>query len=233
MLRKACRHHDRIFFQNPDDRDDLVNGGVVEDRSKALLTAGSGVDLESFKVQPLPERPVFLMLSRLLAAKGVRQYLQAAVQVKAACPDAIIRLGGMEDPGSGGVPLSEIRAAEASGAIEYLGYVEDVHQALSDCSVGVLPSWYGEGVPHSLLEAMATGRAIITTNSRGCRETVNDSRNGVLIAPRDEAALAQAMIGLARDPDRLANMGQSSRQFAEERFDARVVARKIMDALSL
>ena len=233
MLRRACRHHDRVFVQNPDDRDDLVNAGVVEDSSKIVMTAGSGVDLESFQVQSLPERPVFLMLARLLAAKGVREYLAAAAQVKARYPDAVIRLGGMEDPGSGGVPLSEIRAAESSGAIEYLGYVEDVHQALADCSVGVLPSWYGEGVPHSNLEAMATGRAIITTDFRGCRETVVDGTNGLLVAPRDAKALADAMVALAEDPKRRSAMGAASRQLAEERFDARVVARQIVDALSL
>jgi len=139
----------------------------------------------------------------------------------------------MEDPGSGGVPMNEIQRAHEMGIIEYLGYVDDVKQALADCSVYVLPSWYGEGVPHSLLEAMATGRPIITTDSRGCRETVTPSSNGTLVPPGNAEALADAMIDLASDPSRRAAMGIESRQLAEERFDARVVARQIMDALSL
>lgn len=233
MLRRACRHHDRIFFQNHDDREDLIKTGVVEDPDKAIVTAGSGIDLDDFTVKPLPDRPIFLMLSRLLAAKGVREYLRAAAIVKSACPDAVMRLGGMEDPGSGGVPMHEIQDAVDSGSVDYLGHIEDVHAAFAACSVGVLPSWYGEGVPHSLLEAMATGRPIITTDSRGCRETVTPSSNGTLVPPGNAEALADAMIDLARDPSRRAAMGIESRQLAEDRFDARVVARQIMDALSL
>ena len=108
MLRKSCRHHDRIFFQNVEDRDDLLRAGVVEDRSKVVMTAGSGVDLDLFPVRPLPDRPVFLMLARLLVAKGVREYLEAARLLRKSCPDAVVRLAGMEDPGSGGVPMGEV-----------------------------------------------------------------------------------------------------------------------------
>lgn len=232
MLRRACRHHDHVFFQNPDDRDDLVKAGVVEDPSKIVMTAGSGVDLEAFPVQPLPDRPVFLMLARLLESKGVREYLAAASLLKRRCPDVVIRLGGMEDPGSGGIPMQEIHAAVTTGDIEYLGHVQDVPAALADCSVYVLPSWH-EGTPRSVLEAMSTGRAIITTDARGCRETVEDGVNGLLVPLRDPATLAEAMEYMANDSTRRTTMGQAGRQLAESRFDAREVARVIMEALSL
>ncbi|MCH2132764.1 MAG: glycosyltransferase family 4 protein [Phycisphaerales bacterium] len=232
MFRRACRHHDHVFFQNTDDRDDMINAGVVEDSSRIVMTAGSGVDLDLFPMRPLPDKPSFLMLARLLQAKGVREFLEAAAMVKAECPDAEIRLGGMEDPGSGGVPMTEITAAERAGAIEYIGHLDDVHQALDACSVYVLPSWH-EGTPRSVLEAMATGRAIITTDARGCRETVEDGVNGLLVPLRSPADLGQAMISLAADSNRRAAMAQASRRRAEEVFDAREVARVMMKALSL
>ena len=86
MLRRACLHHGRVFLQNPDDRDDLLHAGVLADDSKVVMTAGSGVDLDAFPHRPVPDHPVFLMLARLLEAKGVREYLHAAKIVHAACP---------------------------------------------------------------------------------------------------------------------------------------------------
>ena len=232
MLRRACRHHDHVFFQNPDDRDDLVKAGVVGDPSKIVMTAGSGVDLDAFPLQPLPDQPVFLMLARLLESKGVREYLSAASLLKRRFPNAVVRLGGMEDPGSGGVPMAEIQTAQQSGSIEYIGHVEDVQQALAHCSVYVLPSWH-EGTPRSVLEAMSTGRPVITTNVRGCRETVDDGINGLLVPVRDPASLADAMCVLADNPPLRTKMGQAGRDMAIERFDARRVASTIMQALDL
>ncbi|MDG2095586.1 MAG: glycosyltransferase, partial [Phycisphaerales bacterium] len=154
-------------------------------------------------------------------------------RLKDHCPEASIRIGGMEDPGSGGIPMDEIHRAHDKGIIEYLGYVADVKQALADCSVYVLPSWYGEGVPHSILEAMATGRPIITTDHRGCRETVAQGRNGLLVPVRDSQALSQAMSAMAEDSGKRADMGKASRALAESRFDAREVATCMLDSLSL
>ena len=173
------------------------------------------------------------MLARLLTSKGVREYLEAAAIVKSRHPEVTIKLGGMEDPGSGGVPMDEIQRAHEMGIIEYLGYVDDVKQALADCSVYVLPSWYGEGVPHSILEAMATGRPIITTDHRGCRETVEAGRNGTLVPVRDAESLFQAMMTMAEDRNARHEMGIASRALAESRFDAREVASCMLNSLSL
>ena len=219
-------------MQNTADRDDLISTGVLEDDDRVVMTAGSGVDLEVFPQRPVPEAPVFLMLARLLEAKGVREYLHAAKLVRKACPEVKIRLAGMEDPGSGGVPLAEVRSAVEAGDLEYLGNLPDVRDALAACSVFVLPSWY-EGTPHSSLEALATGRAIITTDTRGCRETVVPEKTGLIVPLRDPEALAAAMIRLARDPASRTSMGRAGRNLAEERFDGDRVARTIIDALSL
>ena len=232
MFKKACRWHDRVFFQNPDDCQDLLEAGVIDEPEKVVMTAGSGVDLDQFPVKPLPSEASFLMLARLLTSKGVREFLEAAAMVKSRHPEAVIRLGGMEDPGSGGVPMAEIRSAEQAGAIEYLGHLEDVHDAMAASSVYVLPSWH-EGTPRSVLEAMASGRAIITTDVRGCRETVEEGVNGLLVPWKNPEQLAEAMCKLAEDEDLRASMGAASRQQAETRFDAREVARVMMNALSL
>ncbi len=232
MLRRACRHHDIVFVQNPEDRRDLLDGRVVEDASKIVQTAGEGIDLNAFPLAPLPDRPVFLMLSRLLEAKGVREYLAAAAKLRQSCPDATVQLAGIEDPASGGVPVAEVRAAEARGEVEYLGFVEDVQAAIAACSVCVLPSWY-EGTPHSLLEGMAMGRPIIATDVRGCRETVVDQETGLLVPVRDPDALAGAMERLALDAELRASMGSAGRRLAEGRFSAEVVVREMLSALQL
>ena len=232
MMTRACRWHDRVFFQNPDDRDDLVAAGVVPEGEKIVMTAGSGVDLRQFPVQPLPDRPIFLMLARLLRAKGVREYLAAARIVRSRHPEARIQLAGMEDPGSGGVPMAEVQAAVAAGDVEFLDYVHDVPAALGRCSVYVLPSWH-EGTPRSVLEAMSTGRAVITTDARGCRETVEDGRNGMLVPVRDAPALAEAMSRLAGDPALRTAMGAQGRRLAEDRFDADQVAAVMLRSLDL
>ena len=230
MLRRACRHHSVVFVQNPEDRDDLLQAGIVEDESKLIMTAGEGIDLQLWTQRPLPCEPVFLMLARLLVAKGIREYIEAAQLVRAKFPNARIQLAGIEDAGSGGVPLAEVRQAERAGLIEYLGYVSDVPAAILASSVCVLPSWH-EGTPHGVLESMAMGRAVVTTDVRGCNQTVIEGQTGLLVPVRDAPALGAAMCQLAGDADLRISMGFASRRLAEERFDADVVASSMMDAM--
>ena len=230
MLRRACRHHDVVFVQNEPDRDDLLRWGVVKDASKVAMTAGSGIDLAAFPELPLPDAPVFLMLSRLLAAKGVREYIAAGAIVRAACPQARVLLAGAADGGPGSVPLTEVQAAHDRGSITYLGHVEDVRELLGEASVCVLPS-YHEGTPHSLLEGMASGRATITTDVRGCREVAIPGDTGLIVPVKDAATLANAMLTLAEDGPRRAAMGRAGRALAESRFDAEAVARDMIDTL--
>lgn len=111
--------------------------------------------------------------------------------------------------------------------------LEDVKPALAECSVYVLPSYYGEGVPRSVLEAMACGRAIITTDAAGCRETVADQKSGFLVPVRDVMTLAAAMEKFIQDPDLIVRMGAQSRQLAEAKFDVRLVNRLIFKGLGL
>lgn len=205
-----------VIFQNDDDVADFVRAGIV-DPAKVRTVRGSGVNLAHFDPRPLPPEPVFLMIARLLKTKGVREYAAAASAVKRLHPRARFLLVGMSDAGPDGIPESETGDWRDAG-IEYLGPQSDVRPAIAGASIYVLPS-YREGTPRSVLEAMAMGRPIITTDVPGCRETVRAGENGLLVSARNSAALADAMIRLIEKPDERATMGRASLAMARELFD--------------
>ena len=158
------------------------------------------------------------MTARLLWSKGIREYLSAIPIVKAAYPQARFMLVGGLDHNDESLSQAELDSAITDGFIEYLGFADDVRPYLERCSVYVLPS-YHEGVPRSVLEAMAVGRAIITTNAPGCRDTVADGQNGYLVPIGDAKTLAAHMITLARNPALRRSMGQSSRNRCAQIFE--------------
>ena len=211
-----------VIFQNTDDRDELVSSGICP-ATKAHVVSGSGVDVEQFVpaiIQPV--HPVFVMVGRLVADKGVREYLHAARIVKQQHPEARFLLVGQIDQNPTSLRTDELAAYVDEGVVEWPGAVRDVRPWLGQANVFVLPS-YREGVPRSTLEAMACGLAVITTDAPGCRETVENGRNGILVPVRDVDRLADAMLRLVRDPEQRGTMGRNSREYAERRFDARIV----------
>jgi glycosyltransferase involved in cell wall biosynthesis len=171
------------------------------------------------------------MISRLLGDKGLREYGEAARRLKARHPEARFALVGYFDNSPDAISREELAAIEAGG-VEYLGRMEDVRGAIAECNVYVLPS-YREGTPRSVLEAMAMGRAIVTTDAPGCRQTVDEGRNGFLAAPRDPDSLEAAMGRFIADPGLIAPMGGESRRIAEARFDVDRVNAQILDAAGL
>lgn len=211
-----------IIFQNPDDVALFREQGLLSAASPVHLVNGSGVDCSQYAVSALPERPHFLMIARLLKDKGVREYAEAAARLRAQVPGATTSLVGWIDESPNSITRNELDGWCAAG-LNFLGRLSDVRPAIAQASVVVLPS-YREGTPRSVLEGMAMGRAIITTDAPGCRETVEPGVNGLLVTPRDAAALAQAMIALARDPARVVAMGTQSRRIAKEKYDADAVA---------
>lgn len=236
LYRRSLRVADVVFFQNPDDEEEfrrsklLPRGGPPP---RIVRLAGSGVDTRRFARVAVPTgAPVFLMVARLLKDKGVREYAEAARRVRALIPEARFRLVGWIDSNPAAIDRAELDAWIAEGSIEFVGRLPDVREELARASVFVLPS-YREGTPKSVLEAMATGRAIVTTDAPGCRETVRRGENGFLVPPRDAAALADACLALARDPARVADFGRRSRELAESVFDSRLVNRAVMEALRL
>ena len=212
----ATRANDRVVFQNPDDRDDFIATGCLTDPAKAVLVNGSGIDTEHFAAAPLPEAPVFLMVARLLVAKGTREYIAAAAVIAAERPDCRFLLAGFLDEGHDGIGAEELERAQDAGIV-YLGKLDDVRPAIAGASVYVLPS-YREGTPRTVLEAMAMGRAVITTDVPGCRETVQPGVNGLLVPARQVEPLADAIRLLADQPALRRSLGKEGRRIAEEKY---------------
>lgn len=231
LYRVALGANARVVFQNDDDVAEFAAVGALRDRAKVLRVNGSGVDVDWFAPAPLPSAPVFLLIARLLATKGVREFVAASKLVRAEVPEARFVLAGPLDPGYDGVAGEELAEWQASG-VDYLGALPDVRPALRAASVYVLPS-YREGTPRSVLEAMAMGRPVVTTDVPGCRETVIDGRNGLLVPARSVEPLAQAMLKLARDPALRERMGSQGRQMVLERFDVHKVNAVLLDGIGL
>lgn len=218
MLYKfAANRNWRIIFQNPDDRDDFMAARCLNETKKVRMVNGSGVDLAHFTVAPLPSAPVFLMISRLLHNKGVREYGEAAIAVKQTYPNAQFLLVGYMEEGPDGIAQSELDHWVANG-LEYLGPQTDVRPAIRQSRIYVLPS-YREGTPRSVLEAMAMGRAIITTDAPGCRETVENGVNGQLVPVQSVEAVQNAMLKMITAPADCAAMGVQSLRIAQEKYD--------------
>ena len=224
-LRVSLRHAQRVIFQNPDDQDAFVRLGLVR-AGRAEVVGGSGVDLAHFRPVPLPAGPLtFLLIARLLRDKGLREFAAAAGAFKQDHLSARFVLVGPEDPSPGAVRRSEVDAWVRDGLVEYRGEVRDVRPEIEACHVYVLPS-YREGMPRTVLEAMAMARAVITTDVPGCRETVVDGWNGLLVPARDEAALADACRRLAENEEFTRLAGIRSLELVRERFDASQVAQE-------
>ncbi len=215
-----------VIFHNDDDIAEMRALGVLRGRADARRVYGSGVDMDHFAAAPPPEGPAhFLMVARLLQEKGVREFVDAARRVRAVLPEVRFSLVGAPDANPSAVTAEELAAWGAEGVVELVGRVGDPRPYFAACSVFVLPSWR-EGTPRTNLEAMACGRAIITTDAPGCRETVRPGVNGLLVPVRDPGALAKAMLMLAKDPDRVRAMGHAGRAFCAEHFELGKVTRE-------
>jgi glycosyltransferase involved in cell wall biosynthesis len=219
----ALKRAEVVFFQNDDDRQLFMARRIVPAHVRTCVVNGSGVKLEDFRIAPLPDGPpVFLLIARLLGDKGVREYVEAARAVRARSPGTRLQIVGWIDSNPDAVTREELDGWVAEGCVEYLGRLSDVRPAIAASSVYVLPS-YREGTPRTVLEAMAMGRPIITTDAPGCRQTVVEGDNGFLVPVKSAAALAQAMCRFIDEPGLVARMGARSRVLAEDKYDVHKV----------
>lgn len=217
MYRRAFNKASMAFFQNESDRSDFLRSHVLPRRLPTAILAGSGVDLQKHEPQPVPDGVVFLMMARFLRYKGVLTYGAAVARLKREHPHVRFLLAGWIDRSPDAISQEELDEIVAGG-VECLGKLDDVRPALAQCTVYVHPS-KSEGISRSILEAMAAGRAILTTDAPGCRETVDEGVNGLLVPPADVDALEQAMRRFIADPALAARMGERSRRIAEEIYD--------------
>lgn len=232
MYRTAFSGAHKVFFQNPDDEALFRARGILPSGIPSRVVHGSGVSLDEFPEMPVPDTPHFLMIARLLGDKGVREYARAAGIVRQRFPHVRFSLAGWIDSNPDAVSARELEEWTQAGILEHLGYLEDVRPSLARCSAYVLPS-YREGTPRTVLEAMATGRAIITTDAPGCRETVIPGENGFLVPVKSAEALADAMVRLVEDPELARRMGRRSRQIAEEKYDVRKVNAVLLQEMGI
>ena len=208
----------KVIFQNPDDCAVIMKQTGLQ-RSKVVMIRGSGVDLASFKVEPLPQGiPVVAMAARLLRDKGVHEFVEAATLLRRRGINARFWLVGVPDPGNPtSVNEDELDAWRSAGIVELLGHRNDIESVFAQAHMVLLPS-YREGLPKVLLEAAACGRAVITSNVPGCRDAVEVGVTGLLVPPRDSKALAVAVEHLIRNPQLCEDMGLAARQLAEREF---------------
>lgn len=225
----AFRLCDRVIFHNNDDRIMMVDNRICP-REKAAVVAGSGVDPDHFFPGDRPTIPTFVFVGRLLADKGVREYLHAIVETKNAFPQARFLLVGGADTNPSAIDTKEVQHLVDAGLLEWKGKVSDVRPYLRESSIFVLPS-YREGVPRSTLEAMACGLAVITTDAPGCRDTVQSGENGLLVQVGDAQALSAAMQLLCGNPGKVAAMGKRSREIVMERFSSQRVNADILSLI--
>jgi glycosyltransferase involved in cell wall biosynthesis len=231
LYRRAFRLSRSIVFQNPDDRDEFRRLGLVPEGAKVTVVNGSGIDLERFRPAPLTAEPRFLMISRLLGDKGVREYGRAAARLKARYPSASFQLVGYFDRSPDSIGEEELEEYRRGG-VEFVGKLDDVRPAIAETNIYVLPS-YREGTPRSVLEAMAMGRPVVTTDAPGCRETVEEGVSGFLVPPRDADSLERAMERFIERPELIREMGANGRALAERKYDVRAVNRAIVEAAGL
>lgn len=232
-LKRALLLADVAVFHNADHVKSLAAAKVLPPDLPYTIVPGAGVDLGRFANEPLPPFGAglaFLMISRLERPRGVLTYCEAARIVKARAPSARFRLAGTDSDGPAAV--SRDRLAGFAGAVDFLGALDDVRPALKDCHVFVYPS-QSEGMPPAVLEALATGRPVITTNAAGCRETVDERVNGCLVPPDDIDALAAAMESFLKRPDLIPHHARAARAKAERRFDASAVNTHLMQVLGV
>jgi glycosyltransferase involved in cell wall biosynthesis len=228
----------KVFFQNDDDRQMFISDGLVRPDVADLLP-GSGIDLARFSVVPIGAsvgvwpKFRFLLIARMLWEKGVGEFCEAAKLIRKRWPAAeCCLLGFLDVQNPGAITRAQMDSLIASGMI-YLGMSDDVRVQIATADCIVLPSYYREGTPRTLLEAAAMGRPIITTDAVGCREVVDDGVNGYLCKVRDSGDLAKKMEQmLALPTEARAEMGKRGREKVELEFDEQIVIRKYLEAIS-
>ena len=243
LYARALAWAEGVFFQNRDDAALFRQCGILAPHARVLMARGTGVDVERFAPSPLPPLPpddadpgkkrlIFLLVARLLEAKGLEEYAGAARLLRERYPAAVFRLLGPAESGLGAIPLETVARWGEQGLIEYLGETRDVRPHVAASHVLVLPSWR-EGTPTAIMEGMSMGRPAVVTDVPGCREVVRNGVNGLLCRVRDPRSLAGALEHFLQRPSEIVRMGAASRRLALEEFDAGAVASGIVRDMGL
>ncbi len=227
----ALKHRNLdIIFQNECDKKILLSFIKVE-KNRVHLIPGSGVSLDEYQYIPeLDQVPVVSMAARLLKEKGVREFVVAADLLKQREVRVRMIIIGEPDVGNpSSVTLDDISSWKKRGNVDFLGFRSDINTLYSNCNIVCLPSYYGEGLPKSLVEAAACGRAVVTTDMPGCRDAITPDETGILIQPKNAVELADAIQYLIENPTVRMTMGASGRKLAEDAFTIESVVEEHMN----
>lgn len=216
-----------VLVQNPDDRTALLDLGISE--ARVVLIPGSGVDTDALQPLPEPEGPItYGFAGRLLTDKGIRALVAAHDIVRAQGLQTNLIIAGNPDPANpASVSLAEVNEWTQRPGITWLGHIKDIASLWRRCHFAVLPS-HREGLPGSLMEAAACGRAMIATDAPGCREIVLDDQTGLLVGIEDPQALALAIVKLATSPALRARYGEAARELVVSKLSARIIGEQIV-----
>lgn len=227
----AFKKSRKVIFQNSDDINTFLNRNLLK-KSQIERINGSGVNLEKFQSVPIPNSPTFLYIGRLIRDKGIIEYLEACKLLKKKHSNIRCLLVGPFDTNPSSIKPEELKIYTDNSIIQYYGEQKDVRPFIAMCSTYVLPS-YHEGTPKSVLEAMAAGRAIITTDAPGCRETVEDGVNGFLVEVKNVNQLIEKMEFLILNPEINNKMGQESLRIVKDKYDVKKVNSEIIQIMGL
>jgi glycosyltransferase involved in cell wall biosynthesis len=216
-----------VLVQNPDDRSALGDLGIEQERM--VLIPGSGVDTDALQPLPEPEGPItFGFAGRLLTDKGIRALVAAHGLLRSQGHDANLIIAGNPDPANpASVSMEEVEEWCRRPGITWLGHIEDIASLWRKCHFAVLPS-HREGLPGSLLEAAASGRAMIATDAPGCREIVIEDQTGLLVPIEDPQALAEAILKLSTSPQLRERYGKAARQLVVNKLSAKIIGNSIV-----
>ena len=234
LYKLSQRKASKVFFQNEIDRSSFIDSKIVAYDITDRLP-GSGVDLDYFTVEKYKKNTnvKFILVARMLYAKGIVEYVDAAKHIKKIYPNVKFYLLGPADVDNpSAISQSTIDSWSNKGYIDYLGSAKDIRKYLSNVDCVVLPSYYAEGVPKSLLEAGAMGKIIVTTDTAGCRDTVDEGVNGFLCAPKNVEDLINKLEVVIKmiGSDRI-HMGLNSRKKMEKEFDEKIVLDKYKEEI--
>lgn len=237
LYRLAFPYLDKIIFLNRDDPKDLVHRYNLPHKNNAIEVLGPiGLNLQEYAYTKwdTEKNLSFIFIARLIAEKGIFEYLEAARIVKEKYPDITFKIiGGLDPENPTGLKQAQLDQLIETGIIEYAGFVKDVNQRIRESAVFVLPSYYREGVPRSTQEAMAIGRPVITTDVPGCNETVVEGVTGFLIPKWDVNALVKKMIYFIEYPEQVNKMGYQGFLYAKKNFNADHINHRLLQILGM
>ncbi|MWV27582.1 glycosyltransferase [Aurantiacibacter rhizosphaerae] len=235
LYRSALARAQATFVFNADDRKDMIKLGIVDPHQRVIQVPGSGVSLTRFTPSPAVTQPIrFLMIGRLMRNKGIMEFLEASRIVHQTYPDCQFQIvGRAEDENPSGISSEESARLATEYDVEFVPGTNDVRPYLAASSVFVLPSYYREGLPRTILESLASARAVITTDLPGCRDAIEDGVNGFLVRPRNAQDLAEAMQKFAANPALAQEMGAASLKLAQEVYDVHKVNHQLLAEMGL